>query len=126
MKKHKWILLGITGLFLCLMIGVFVGRNLTGAYVPVDAIVNPETEPEIVNTSPMDGRIDLNTATEQQLRLLPGVGETTAKKILAYREENGPFKSLEELMNVNGIGEKKFAEMLPYIKIGGNNEDSGS
>lgn len=126
MKKHKWILMGITCVFLCLLIGVFVGRNLTGAYVPVNAIVNPETEPDAENTPTMDGRIDLNTATIQQLRLLPGVGETTAQKILAYREEVGGFTALEELMNVSGIGEKKFADMLPYIKIGGNNEGSGS
>ncbi len=126
MKTQKWILIGITGVFFCLLVGVFIGRNLTGAYVPVEAIVNPENKEEIISTSPMDGKIDLNTATIQQLRLLPGVGEATAQKILAYREENGGFSSLEELMNVSGIGEKKFANMLPYIKIGGNNEDSGS
>ena len=49
--------------------------------------------------------------------LLPGVGEKTAKKIIEYRTENNGFTTVEDIMNVSGIGEKKFEQMKPYIKV---------
>ena len=50
--------------------------------------------------------------------LLPGVGETIAKRIIEYRTENGEFAAVEDLLKVNGIGEKKLDQMKPYIKVG--------
>lgn len=61
--------------------------------------------------------IDLNTATAEQLDLLPGVGPATAASILAYRTEHGRFKSVGELMEVRGIGEAKFAAIRPKVKV---------
>ena len=58
-----------------------------------------------------DGKIDLNTADQKQLEQLPGVGPSTAAKILEYRKANNGFKSVNELQEVPGIGAKKFEEM---------------
>ena len=118
MKKQGWILVGITSAFLCLLIGIFVGRNANQGYIPVQNAINAYTQPTINGTIAYDGRIDLNTASIQQLQLLPGIGETLAQRIIDYRTEHGNFSSIEDLMNVNGIGEKKFEAIKPYVKIG--------
>lgn len=64
-----------------------------------------------------DGRININTADSQGLQQLAGVGPATAEKIIAYRKENGPFKSAEELKNVSGIGDKTFDKLKDMIRI---------
>ena len=61
--------------------------------------------------------VNLNTASAAQLEALPGVGASTAKRILEYRQKNGSFKKIEELMNVKGIGEKSFLKLKPLITV---------
>ena len=61
--------------------------------------------------------INLNTASVKDLELLPGIGVKTAELIIAYREKNGPFKKIEELMNVQGIGEKSFLRLKPQLTV---------
>ena len=63
------------------------------------------------------GPVNLNSATVEDLATLPGIGEKTAEKIIEYREKNGPFKKVEELMNVQGIGEKSFLKLKPQITV---------
>lgn len=63
------------------------------------------------------GTININTASVSQLIRLPGVGEATANKIISYRESSGGFKSIEEIMNVSGIGEKKFEAMKQFLAV---------
>ena len=62
-------------------------------------------------------QININTATIEELDKLPGVGEATANKIVNHRSESGEFKSIEEIKNVNGIGDKKFEEMKNLICV---------
>jgi comEA protein len=62
--------------------------------------------------------VDINSAAIDDLVALPGIGASLAERILLYREENGPFQSIEELMNVKGIGKKKFEQLLPYCRLG--------
>jgi competence protein ComEA len=62
-------------------------------------------------------RINVNTATVEELQRLPGVGEATAASIVDDREQNGPFSSAEDLMRVSGIGEKKFDKMRGMIDV---------
>lgn len=59
--------------------------------------------------------ISINSADLEKLMTLPGIGRSTAEKIIAYREENGSFYSLEDLMNVKGIGKKKFEKIRGFI-----------
>lgn len=61
--------------------------------------------------------IDLNTATAADLERLPGVGAATAARILEYRKKNGSFTRIEDLMNIQGIGEKKFLELRSRITV---------
>ncbi len=63
--------------------------------------------------------LNLNTATAEQLDSLPGVGAKMAARIIEYRQKNGPFKKIEDLMNVRGIGEKNFLKLKPLITVGG-------
>lgn len=64
-----------------------------------------------------DDVVNLNTATETELMTLSGVGPSKAAAILAYREENGPFKTVEDLKNVSGIGDKTFERLQPFIAV---------
>ncbi len=61
--------------------------------------------------------ININTADEKQLDALPGIGPTLAARIVEYRQANGPFKSIEEVKNVSGIGEKRFADIKDFITV---------
>lgn len=64
-----------------------------------------------------DGRIDLNTATAADLETLPGVGPVLAARILDYRAAYGPFRAVEELLNVSGIGEKKLEAIRSLVTV---------
>ena len=61
--------------------------------------------------------VNINKATIQELDILPGIGEATANKIINYREENGQFKSIDEIKNINGIGDKKYEEIKSLISV---------
>ena len=62
-------------------------------------------------------KLDLNQATVEELDTLPGVGPAIAKRIVAFREKNGGFKRIEDLMNVRGIGEKTFLRLRDRITV---------
>ena len=64
-----------------------------------------------------DGLVNINTATSQELQTLPGVGESTAQKIINYRNENGNFSNIEDIKNVSGIGDSKFNSIKDLITV---------
>ena len=70
-------------------------------------------------TTSQNVKVDVNSADIAELDSLPGVGPSIAKRIIEYREENGPFKRIEDLMNVQGIGEKKFLQLKDHVTAGG-------
>jgi comEA protein len=61
------------------------------------------------------GKVNINTASAEQLTALPGVGEKLAARIVEYRQKSGGFKTPQELMNVQGIGEKNFQKIQGYL-----------
>ena len=61
--------------------------------------------------------INLNTATVKDLEGLPGIGTKIAERIVEYRTKQGPFKKIEDLMNVQGIGEKSFLKLKPQLTV---------
>lgn len=74
-------------------------------------------QPESSDTSDTGGKINLNTASIDQLMQIPGIGEAKAKAILSYREEHGGFSSIEDVMNIEGIKEGVFSKMKEYIVV---------
>lgn len=65
----------------------------------------------------MMDKININSATLEDLEALPGVGEKTAEAIISYREKNGPFQSIDDIVNVSGIGIKKQEQMKNFITV---------
>ena len=65
----------------------------------------------------IDGKININTATAQDLSALPGIGDVIAKRIVDYRAQYGAFQVIEEIENVKGIGEKIFSQIKDYITV---------
>ena len=63
------------------------------------------------------GVVNLNTASAKELEALPGIGAKTAALIVEYRQKNGPFKKIEELMNIRGVGEKNFLKLKAQITV---------
>lgn len=62
-------------------------------------------------------QIDINQANEQELAEIPGIGSAMAKRIADFRQENGPFRRVEDLLKVKGIGEKSLEKLRPHVKI---------
>lgn len=100
----------LCAVFLCLCAGVFAGRNVPGS---IPALVPAAVEE-------VSSLIDLNQADAAALMTLPGIGRTLAARILEYRVQNGPFTSLSQLLNINGLGEARLEALLPYITAGGS------
>ena len=88
------------------LLGVLLILALSGlmtAHVPVAAA---------------DGKVNINDATTEELATLPGIGKTYADRIVAYRKKNGPFKRIEDLLNVRGIGDKTFEKIRHRLTVG--------
>ncbi len=117
MKKAQIALLAVTAAFLCIMLGIFIGKNLLPNYLMRP--YTPEGETESTLTADEFGKININTATMDQLTQLPGIGTITAQRIIDYRDEHGPFQSVKDLLNVDGIGSGTLDNIRDYITTGG-------
>lgn len=126
-KPHLSPLVTVTLLFAVFIIGYFLGRNYNTADVQVSAFLSGSSqyqaaEPsvsvatEAVSPVP-SAAVNINSADLSQLMTLPGIGQTIAQKIIDYRNANGPFRSISELIYVDGIGEKKLADLIEYITV---------
>lgn len=96
--------------------GPEAGLTLVQTETTQRAVSLPE-EPAVPGV--LEGEVlDLNIATRDDLTRLPGIGEKKAEAIVAWREENGPFRVVEDLLSVRGIGESILAELRPYVTVG--------
>ena len=124
--KAEKILLLATALFLCVLLALFFRDRAALA----EAGVTVETAEEVPQADilPDLSPLDLNTATVEELATLPGIGEALARRIVDHRADNGPFESVEEIMEVSGIGEGKFAGLRDCVTVDGKetrDEDPG-
>ena len=138
-NKQATVLLWLTLLFVGFTLGFLTGRTTASGDViittrvpeteepsrnlPVIAATEPSAPEATTNPAPTEttqqdtGLININTATVSQLDTLPGIGPVLAQRIIDYREANGPFTSISQLTLVEGIGEKRLADMIPLITI---------
>jgi len=96
-------------------------RILMAALVAIvfgTVVASAQTKPNAPSTTASaSAPVNLNTATAEQLATIPGVGPKMAERIIDYRQKNGGFKKIEDLMNVSGVGEKSFLKMKPLITV---------
>lgn len=104
-----------------LVILAIVAFAATGAAAGQKAAAPKASEAKATSSSP----VNLNTATQAQLETLPGIGAKAAQRILEYRQKNGSFKKIEDLMNVKGIGEKAFLKLKPLLTVTTKPDASG-
>lgn len=112
--RGEWLLLGLTGLFLCLLLGLFL-RDRAALAAP--ASVETRLSVPVEEVRPDPAPLNLNTAGREALTALPGIGEALAERILAYREEHGPFETVEDLTKVPGIGQGKLAALEGLVTV---------
>ena len=127
-SRYEKAVLGLTAAFLLFTGGWFYARQSAAQPYTVTvsqsapevssapaASNNEESKPE----SLLEGEvIDINSASVEDLQRLPGIGEKRAQAIVAWREEHGPFQSVDELVQVSGIGEKLLAGLRDYAAAG--------
>lgn len=101
------------------MVRMFVASVALAAVtlVPVAAGAQSKGSGQASAKPAVVGTININTASAADLQRLPGIGAKTAGRVIEYRQKNGPFKKVEELMNVRGVGEKNFLKLKGQISV---------
>ena len=108
-------------LFVGIMVGVFIGTQVKHSPITLSPYRQELTE-STANTQDAHisgGKLNINIATASELSMLPGIGESYAQRIIAYREEHGPFITIDDLTKVSGIGQKRLEAISDYITVGG-------
>ena len=128
-RKIALVLLMLTLTFAGFCVGLFIGKQREPASVTIyttktptatasESTAAPESPPESTQGAAyVDGLLDINLASVEDLTTLPGIGLALAQRIVDYRGQNGRFSSVEELRNISGIGEKRLSAILEYITV---------
>ena len=123
MKKASIVLLVVFLLAATFVGGFFLGRQMNRSTVHIS---QESTAPTVTTTAPSpanpvdpDAKLNINTATVLELSTLPTIGEVIAQRIVDYRQQHGPFQTIGDLAEVEGIGEKRLETILELITVGG-------
>ena len=100
---------------------LLTGASALTATAPARAAPGPRSaaSARAEATPALQGKLNLNKADEDQLRLLPGIGKTKAARIVAWRKRHGRFKRVKDLRRVKGFGRKSVAKLAPYLVVTG-------
>lgn len=124
MKNTSVSILGWVCLLLAaFLLGMFIGRNVAGGPIQT-SVLTPQSPEKTPASSAAPGtsqgqKVNINTASLQELMTLDGIGETYAQRIIDYRTANGPFTDISQLKNVSGIGDKRYDAIKDFITVGG-------
>jgi len=105
-----------------LMIGILIGRFGLSPSVQLstyDQIAQDIPDPSAPRIYDTTGKININTASANELTMIPGIGKIGAENIVAYRSRYGPFMKIDDIINVKGISEDRFEKIKQYITVGG-------
>ena len=133
LRSIEKLAIAVTVLIFAILAGYGYGSSQAGAgtfYVhtekelPKEALLLPTPGAEVIplsddaNPGSIGGeKININTATAQELQTLPGIGEAIAERIIKYREDRGGFGTADDIMNVRGIGEKTYDKLSDLITV---------
>ena len=113
-KKLSLFVVLLVSVSLVVSVGTGVSRAAQEKGKPAAAMASAQGSTE---QQPALTPVNLNTATAEQLQKLPGIGPKIAEEIIKYREANGPFKSVEDLIAVKGIGSAKFSRIREKVTV---------
>jgi len=115
-KSELWTILIPILICVAILTGVFIGRITSGDRIYIE---KHEDSAQVSGTfKDSEGPVDINTANADLLTQIPGIGDVLARRIVDYREKNGPFTDVNELLNISGIGDAKLKSIIAYIRIG--------
>lgn len=123
-KDSAYTLAMVTFVFAALLFGILIGRglddnrvlfDLPDGYTSAPTVSVDETKPSQETNITTGIKININTATIEELNALPGIGPVLAQSVIDYRAENGPYRDVSDLLNVHGLGQKTLDKILEYI-----------
>ena len=128
LTKSEWALLALTAAFLATLALLYLDASHTAAGVDYTiSVQRMDREPpaqELPAPPEPQGPVDVNTADAAALQTLSGIGPALAERIIAYRTEHGPFRSVEELLEVKGIGQATLEKFRQDVTVGEEIDDT--